>query len=112
MYRALRDAVERDSALKAPIITYPYGLAESQKQADINVPKGLFGTGSMAPRENWSRVQETHQIVSYDCRFIPLDSLISQKKQIPPDFIKIDVEGAELYVLRGAAETLPAAHAD
>jgi FkbM family methyltransferase len=106
IYETLRVAVERDSHLKAPIITHPYGLAESEKQAEINVPKGLFGMGSMAPRENWSRVQETHQIDSYDCRFIPLDSLISQKKQVPPDFIKIDVEGAELYVLRGAAELL------
>jgi FkbM family methyltransferase len=106
MYQALRAAVERDSSLKAPIITYPYGLAESEKRADIHVPKGLFGMGSMAPRENWSRVQETHQLESYDCRFIPLDSLISQKQQLPPDFIKIDVEGAELYVLRGASDML------
>ena len=33
IYETLRVAVERDSHLKAPIITHPYGLAESEKQA-------------------------------------------------------------------------------
>lgn len=39
---------------------------------------------------------------------IPLDSLIQDFQLDPPDHIKLDVDGAELQVLRGAAATLAA----
>ncbi|MFP4427158.1 MAG: FkbM family methyltransferase [Spirochaetaceae bacterium] len=42
----------------------------------------------------------------------PLDRLIEEQQLTPPDFMKIDVEGAELSVLRGAQSTLNDARAD
>ncbi len=43
---------------------------------------------------------------------VALDDLISQGKIQPPDFMKLDVEGGELLVLRGAKITLPASEPD
>jgi hypothetical protein len=37
---------------------------------------------------------------------VTLDSIVSRRGFPPPDLIKIDVQGAELDVLRGATETL------
>lgn len=39
-------------------------------------------------------------------RTISLDSLVFEEKISPPNLIKIDVEGAESYVLKGAKKTL------
>lgn len=39
---------------------------------------------------------------------VSLDSLVSSKATLPPNVVKIDVEGAETYVLEGATEMLSA----
>jgi len=41
---------------------------------------------------------------------IKLEKLDDKKDILPPDFIKIDVEGAELFALKGAYETLEKHH--
>jgi Methyltransferase FkbM domain len=39
-----------------------------------------------------------------------LDSLVEEGKVLPPDYVKMDIEGAELLALRGAARTFQRFH--
>ena len=43
---------------------------------------------------------------SIEVKAVSLDKFIEQKNGLPPDFIKIDVEGAEADVLEGAEQTI------
>ena len=43
-------------------------------------------------------------------RTVALDTLVSQGKILPPDFIKIDIEGAEYDCLKGCAQTIQTFH--
>ncbi len=44
------------------------------------------------------------------CRTVALDGFLQQEKLRPPDFLKLDVEGAELKALEGAAQILAEHH--
>jgi hypothetical protein len=43
-------------------------------------------------------------IARYECRFLSLDEFLRSSDQLVADFFKVDVEGAELFVLRGASQ--------
>ncbi len=43
-------------------------------------------------------------------RLVTIDDLVAQRELQPPQVVKIDVEGAEMEVLRGMAQTLDAYH--
>jgi len=102
--------VQFDNALKSPILTVPVGLADSEKDATIHVPNGDFGMGSMAEADAWKGAHPGAAIESYRVRFTSIDSFLYATGLRPPTFMKIDVEGAELFVLRGAAGFFSGGH--
>jgi FkbM family methyltransferase len=110
MYVELCRHVQLDTTLKAPIATINAGLAEAEKQATIQVPGGEFGMGSMADSSAWQAAQPAAALESHHCRFTTLDAFLAAAGLAPPVFMKIDVEGAELLVLRGAAGLFDAGH--
>ncbi len=91
-------------ALKAPILPVPYGFADSIKQTTVQVPAGDFGMGSIAEASAWASAQSGVQLSSYKIQLDTIDNFLATTGFAPPDFIKIDVEGAELLVLQGAVE--------
>lgn len=103
VYIQLCRQLQMDVGWKAPIITLPAGLAEAQKVATIQVPGDDFAMGSLAEPVEWAKAQQGTKIKSYECCFVTLDGFLRSTKLPIPDFIKIDVEGAELFVLSGAS---------
>jgi FkbM family methyltransferase len=110
VYSHLCRQVQSDTTLRAPVITVPAGLADTEKDATINVPNGIFAMGSMADATAWIRAQSGALMSSYRARFTTIDSFLLGTSLQPPTFMKIDVEGAELFVLRGATELFSTAH--
>lgn len=103
MYQQLCINVQRDTHAKAPVITLPVGLAEESKNALIHVPNNDFALGSLRPLSLGDPAgPEAH--TPYPCQFTTLDVLLIDGRYPPPDFAKIDVEGAELLVLRGGRD--------
>jgi FkbM family methyltransferase len=104
MYRELCRRLRRLSRAAAPVVTVPMGLSDAEREATIQVPDGDFGQGSMAGSAQWQQAHPGASLQSYLCRFTTLDQMLAAARWPTPDFIKIDVEGAELFVLQGAKE--------
>jgi FkbM family methyltransferase len=62
---------------------------------------------TMASLRNWTG--DRAKVIT--CQLVPLDALVDRGEVPRPDFIKCDVEGAELRVFRGARRTLDRADA-
>jgi FkbM family methyltransferase len=110
IYSRLCTQVQCDSQLKSSIITVPYGLSDIERDATIHVPNGNFGMGSMADAVAWAKAQMGAAIDAYRVRFTTLDLFLSTTGLRPPTFMKIDVEGAEMFVLRGATAMFSGGH--
>ena len=90
--------------MKAPIFTMPFGLAEEAKTAEIHVPDGRFEFGSLSRPDELEPLFPEMKLARYQCRFLTLDGFLQSTDGLVADFWKIDVEGAELFVLQGAAQ--------
>ncbi len=53
-----------------------------------------------------ARIKGSEEFVTFEIRVEPLDDLIAERNWPPPNFIKIDAEGMEQAVLKGAVNTL------
>jgi FkbM family methyltransferase len=84
------------------ITTFNLALSNSNSSKNYYFYEACSGNASavdLTGREDVSTVE---------CPQATLDAFLSEGKVPPPDFIKCDVEGAELFVFEGALETLKA----
>lgn len=81
---------------------YPCALSNETKTTELFVPPHNPDVASLA---DWTKEEygSTHTVT---CEQQQLDDLVSAGTIPRPDFIKCDVEGAELIVFQGAYETL------
>lgn len=91
------------------IAVHNYGLSESDGEIEVTYNLTHDTTTSIAPRLENEFFKEA-QLNKVTCSTAKVDTLIS-KGLTPPDFLKIDVEGHEASVLRGAEKLLSSAHA-
>jgi FkbM family methyltransferase len=107
-YEALCAGLAEDCRTdRAPIICVPFGAAEADKVAQISAPDGKLGESSLAPAQGMlsSRTASGY----FSARFVRLDRFAAEARLGIPNFVKIDVEGAEKFVLEGADEWLSSA---
>jgi FkbM family methyltransferase len=87
---------------------YPFALSNKSEIATLFVPEDA----SMGSLANWTigraGFREIHTI---DCEVRRIDNLVDSGTIPPPDFIKCDVEGAELMVFQGGCKILNRANA-
>jgi FkbM family methyltransferase len=83
-----------------------WALSDRTGSLPFFVPGDDHGQASMARHAagSWSR---PHEVRSHECRVRTLDDYC-RESGAAPSFVKCDVEGAELLVLRGGAVTLAA----
>jgi FkbM family methyltransferase len=84
-----------------------FGFSDQAGSLPIVVPSGDFGQASMVSHEagSWGKSTDRNE---YVCQVTTLDEYAKESLGRRLDFIKVDVEGAELLVLRGGVMTLRA----
>jgi FkbM family methyltransferase len=83
---------------------YKLGLSDKPGSMNINLYSSS-GSNSLFSRE--LSTDNLVKLVGQEVvNLVSLDDLIRDKKLNPPDLIKIDIEGGELYALKGAREAI------
>lgn len=97
-FEYLMKNIQRNSLLNVKALNY--GLSSKNEENDLYYFKGGSAIASM---ENLISHQKAKKV---KCQFKALDNVIDELKIKSVDFIKCDIEGAELLMLQGAEKTI------
>lgn len=98
----LRENVSRN-ALDERVTVFPVGLSDHDGTIEINVYNSS-GNNSLFPVT--SSDSSVHIVRTEPIELVALDGLVDREGLRLPTVVKMDIEGAELFALRGAASTL------
>jgi len=101
-YIELCRAVQQSDYQGATVVPLPYGLSDTDGAAKIAMPSGASGLASLRAIPAWKDLKRPKPHDEFTCELRRLDTLQVERNLPEPQFVKIDVEGAELLVLRGA----------
>lgn len=91
----------RLNAYEGTIHPFNHALGESAGSVKFFIP--AF-TGSVAASQRPLFPDDQNEVVN--CRIVPLDTFVREQQLASVDLIKCDVEGSELFVLRGGLDTI------
>jgi FkbM family methyltransferase len=97
-YQQLRENISLNNFTNITAINL--AVSNSAGEARLYLDTEIADTGANLYQAGDDRTQ--FEII----QIIPLDNFLAQEQMPPPQFIKIDVEGAELAVLQGATKIL------
>ena len=94
--KVLKENISYNPGLAQNIVVVEHPLWEKDNEVFYYVDKGPASTVSTVAAGNGDKVVKSKTI----------DALVKEKQLQKVDFIKLDIEGAEPYALKGAAETI------
>jgi FkbM family methyltransferase len=95
----------RRSPRSSHLVLNNCALADEERTAELYLPGDDHGQAALA-RHRFGSWTADVPVQTYSCRVTTLDAYMASQAVSSLDFVKCDVEGAELLVLRGASETI------
>lgn len=104
-FRVLRERMAERQVI-SNVVLVDVALADTSGTAVMHLPGKDDGQASLRPHRGVGSWKTADPPATYHCRQLLLDDFIGDRGITRLDFLKCDVEGAELLVLRGATDTL------
>ncbi len=99
-YAAIVDHIKLNNFTNVKVI--PMGVGHQKETLEFIVTGSARGTASVTKQQEYDRQDAQVELIEVDS----LDNQIADNNLPKPDFVKIDVEGLELSVLKGMSQTI------